>query len=241
MKIAYDPQPMPRNVAGLADVRTIKIACGQNHCVSVDADGKIWTWGNGGYGRLGHKVQKDEFSPRMVEIQGGDRNLCPADCVVAAGSTSSWVSALMGQLYCFGKVKTSGDNHMYPTPFLDLQGWNLRSIACGATTFVACGEDQAIAWGQGAASGLRGLGPKSSANPKLVDSLGGNRTASPPASVTRCSSSTRRTRLTCPCSSRGATRGGRRRRRHRRRQRRRREAQGAAPTKGPKKAPKKKN
>jgi hypothetical protein len=112
----------------------------------------------------------------MVEIQGGDRNLCPADCVVAAGSTSSWVSALMGQMYCFGKVKTSGDNHMYPVPFLDLQGWNLRSIACGATTFVACGEDQAIAWGQGAGCGELGYGasgPKSSANPKLVDSLGG--------------------------------------------------------------------
>lgn len=83
---------------------------------------------------------------------------------------------MMGQLYCFGKVKTSGDNHMYPTPFLDLQGWNLRSIACGATTFVACGEDQAIAWGQGAGCGELGYGasgPKSSANPKLVDSLGG--------------------------------------------------------------------
>ena len=176
VKLAYDPQPMPRNVAGLADVKTIKIACGANHCVAVDANGKIWTWGNGGYGRLGHKVQKDEFAPRMVEIQGGDRNLCPADCVVAAGSTSSWVSALMGQMYCFGKIKTSGDNHMYPVPFLDLQGWNLRSIACGATTFVACGEDQAIAWGQGAGCGELGYGPsgpKSSANPKLIDSLGG--------------------------------------------------------------------
>ena len=176
VKLAYDPQPMPRNVAGLADVKTIKIACGVNHCVAVDANGKIWTWGNGGYGRLGHKVQKDEFAPKMVEIQGGDRNLCPADCVVAAGSTSSWVSALMGQMYCFGKIKTSGDNHMYPVPFLDLQGWNLRSIACGATTFVACGEDQAIAWGQGAGCGELGYGPngpKSSANPKLIDSLGG--------------------------------------------------------------------
>ena len=56
-------------------------------------------------------------------------------------------------------------------PFLDLQGWNLRSIACGATTFVACGEDQAIAWGQGAGCGELGYGasgPKSSANPKLA-------------------------------------------------------------------------
>ncbi|MDA9099167.1 hypothetical protein N9L76_09570 [bacterium] len=79
-------------------------------------------------------------------------------------------------MYCFGKIKTSGDNFMYPVPFLDLQGWNLRSIACGSTTFVACGEDQAIAWGQGAGCGELGYGPsgpKSSANPKLIDSLSG--------------------------------------------------------------------
>jgi len=176
VKIAYDPQPMPRHVAGLADVKTLKLACGQNHVVAVDANGKIWTWGNGGYGRLGHKVQKDEFAPRMVDIQGGDRNACPPDCVVAASQTSTWVSALQGQMYVFGKIKTSGDNHMYPVPFMDLQGWNLRSIACGSTTFVACGEDQSIAWGQGAGCGELGYGsagPKSSANPKLIDSLAG--------------------------------------------------------------------
>jgi alpha-tubulin suppressor-like RCC1 family protein len=176
VKIAYDPQPMPRHVAGLADVRTIALACGQNHCVAVDANGKIWTWGNGGYGRLGHKVQRDAFSPTMVDIQGGDRNLCPPDCVVSAGSTSSWVTCSMGQMYCFGKIKTGGDNHMYPVPFLDLQGWNLRSFACGLNTFVACGEDQTIAWGQGGGCGELGYGesgPKSSANPKLIDSLAG--------------------------------------------------------------------
>jgi hypothetical protein len=39
-------------------------------------EGKIWTWGFGGYGRLGHKVQKDEFSPKMVEIQVGPCRHC---------------------------------------------------------------------------------------------------------------------------------------------------------------------
>ena len=26
-----------------------------------------YTWGNGGYGRLGQKVQKDEFAPKRLE------------------------------------------------------------------------------------------------------------------------------------------------------------------------------
>ena len=142
--------------------------------VALDKQKRVFTWGFGGYGRLGHKVQKDEWTPKMVEIQGGDRNLCPPDCVVAAGQTTSWVTALMGQMYCFGRLKTTGDNTMYPVPFLDLQGWRLRSVACGATTYAACGEDQAITWGQGAGCGELGYGPegpKSSANPNYSKCL----------------------------------------------------------------------
>jgi len=179
VKLAYDPQPMPARVAALSGARVTKIACGHNHTVCVDAAGKIWTWGFGGYGRLGHKVQKDEWTPKMVEIQGGDRNLCPEDCVVGAAQTCSWVTALMGQMYCWGKIKTTGDNHMYPVPFLDLQGWNLRSVACGATTFAVCGETEAVTWGSAGGCGELGYGPKgpkSSANPKIVDSMSGKMT-----------------------------------------------------------------
>ena len=160
VKLAYAAQPSPRQIGALSSRKVIKVACGINHTVAVDSIGKIWTWGFGGYGRLGHKLQKDEFSPRMVEIQGGDRNVCPPDCVVAAGSTSSWVSALQGQMYCFGKIKNGGDNFMYPVPFMDLQGWNLDSIACGNTTFAAAGDEHAITWGGAGGHGELGYGPK---------------------------------------------------------------------------------
>ena len=183
----------------------------------VDAAGKIWTWGFGGYGRLGHKVQRDEWTPKMVEIQGGDRNLCPEDCVVGAAQTCSWVTALMGQMYCWGKIKTTGDNHMYPVPFLDLQGWNLRSVACGATTFAVCGETEAVTWGSAGGCGELGYGPKGPkslvANPKIGGSMSGKMTrARWRAGGARCSSSTR---------GRGGvarvrTEGGRRRPRRRR-------------------------
>ena len=54
------------------------------------------------------------------------------------------------------------------------QGWNLRSFACGNTTFAVAGEDAAVTWGQGAGQGELGYGPtgpKSSANPKKVETL----------------------------------------------------------------------
>ena len=80
-----------------------------------------------------HRVQKDEFAPKMVDIQGGDRNLVPKDAVLGAGSVSTFVSALQGQLYALRKLKTSGDNTMYPVPFMGLQGWVLRDFASGAS------------------------------------------------------------------------------------------------------------
>jgi alpha-tubulin suppressor-like RCC1 family protein len=107
VKLAYMPQPVPTVVQTFkaAGAKITKVAAGHNHCVAVDAVGKVYTWGNGGYGRLGHKEQKDEFLPKQVFIPGGDRNLAPADCVVAAGSTSSFVSAAQGQLYYWGKAR----------------------------------------------------------------------------------------------------------------------------------------
>ena len=43
-----------------------KIACGANHCVAVDDQNRTFTWGFGGYGRLGHSETKDEFVPRLM-------------------------------------------------------------------------------------------------------------------------------------------------------------------------------
>jgi len=180
IKIVYEPQPHPRRVTanGFGERKIIKSAAGVNHVVCFDSLGKVWTWGNGGYGRLGHKVQKDEFAPKMVEIQGGDRNLVPADAVIGAGATSSFVSAAQGQMYAWGKLKTTGDNQMYPSPLMDLQGWKLRDFSCGNVTFAGCAEKSAVTWG-GGMYGELGYGPKgkkSSANPDLVPALEGKTT-----------------------------------------------------------------
>ena len=187
VKLAYQPQPVPAVVQAFAKTGTkvSKVAAGQAHFVAVDGVGKVYTWGNGGYGRLGHKEQKDEWLPKQVLIQGGDRNLCPPDCVVAAGSTSSFVSAAQGQLYFWGKTKVNGDNAMYPRPFMELSGWLPLSFCAGATTFACVTESSTITWGH-AAHGELGYGPegkKSSANPEKVGRLEGMRVLTASAGV----------------------------------------------------------
>lgn len=179
VKMVFEPQPTPKPIAALGDKTVTRVACGHNHTLAVASDGGVWTWGFGGYGRLGHKVQQDEFRPRLVEALTGRIHI-PADAVIAAGSTSSFCTMEGGQLFSWGKLKASGDTQMYPTPFYDLAGWNLASMACGATTFgvaaAAGGEKSVITWGQSGGYSELGYGPggkKSSANPDKCPALEG--------------------------------------------------------------------
>jgi alpha-tubulin suppressor-like RCC1 family protein len=106
--MVFEPQPQPRIIAALAEKAVTRLAVGYNHSVAVASDGGVWTWGNGGYGRLGHKVQQDEFRPRLVEVLTG-RVMVPADAVVAAGQTSSFCTIVGGQVFAWGKLKPSGE------------------------------------------------------------------------------------------------------------------------------------
>eukprot|EP01018_Ginkgo_biloba_P019992 Gb_16498 [translate_table: standard] len=175
VKLVYEPQPRPRAIASLSGKSIKKVACGNNHTVAVDSDGFVYTWGFGGYGRLGHKEQKDEWIPRQVELfQKG--NVLPPTAVVAAGSAHSACTAGGGQLYMWGKVKqSSGDNWMYPKPVFDLSGWQLRCMDSGYTHNVCGADDSCISWGlsQYGELGYGPSGPKSSANPKKIDILDG--------------------------------------------------------------------
>ncbi|CAI5506124.1 unnamed protein product [Closterium sp. Naga37s-1] len=174
VKLVYAPQPTPRAVAALAGREMCKLACGINHTVAVDSKGFVFTWGFGGFGRLGHKKQKDEWRPRLVDVFQR-QNTLPASAVVAAGGAFSACTAGGGQMYVWGKVKQTGDCFMYPKPLLDLSGWHIRSMACGATTSCVAADASTISWGM-AQHGELGYGPKgakSSANPKKIDSLEG--------------------------------------------------------------------
>uniref|UniRef100_K3Z5A0 Uncharacterized protein n=1 Tax=Setaria italica TaxID=4555 RepID=K3Z5A0_SETIT len=174
VKLTYDPQPRPRAIAALSGKTVVKVACGTNHTVAVDSSGFVYTWGFGGYGRLGHREQKDEWQPRLVEVFQ-KQNVLPPNAIVSAGSASSACTAGGGQLYMWGKMKNTGDDWMYPKPVMDLSGWNIRCMASGNMHHVVGADDSCISWGV-AQNGELGYGPngqKSSANPKKVDILEG--------------------------------------------------------------------
>ncbi|GAB2293019.1 hypothetical protein Dimus_027241 [Dionaea muscipula] len=174
VRLAYDPQSRPRAVASLAGETIVKVACGTNHTVAVDSNGYVYTWGFGGYGRLGHREQKDEWAPRRIDVFQR-HNVLPPDALVSAGAVNSACTAAGGQLYMWGKIKNTGDDWMYPKPLMDLSGWHLRCMDSGNMHHFVGADASCISWGH-AQNGELGYGPdaqKSSANPKKVDILEG--------------------------------------------------------------------
>ncbi|KAL0694938.1 hypothetical protein Bca4012_062118 [Brassica carinata] len=174
VKLAYEARPRPKAIASLAGETIVKVACGANHTVAVDKNGFVYTWGFGGYGRLGHREQKDEWSPRRIDVFQR-HNVLPPNAIVSAGSANSACTAGGGQLYMWGKIKNNGDDWMYPKPMMDLSGWNLRWMDSGSMHHFVGADSSCISWGH-AQYGELGYGPngqKSSAAPKKVDLLEG--------------------------------------------------------------------
>ena len=69
------------------------ISAHYNFQIIVDRQKRAFTWGFGGYGRLGHNEQKDEWVPRLLSMfVGPNRGVAS----VAAGSTFTMAVGELG-------------------------------------------------------------------------------------------------------------------------------------------------
>ncbi|RUS31163.1 regulator of chromosome condensation 1/beta-lactamase-inhibitor protein II [Jimgerdemannia flammicorona] len=176
------PQQYPLMVKGFAGKHIVSVACGANHTIALDKDGYVYSWGFGGYGRLGHGEQKDLHVPQTVAQFASLNELTHAQ-VIACGSTCSMALDKQQQLWMWGKWKNTGDGSsgqpwMNPKFFYDLNGWKFRGIAGGNASLFALAEKDltTIAWGQ-VQNGELGFGEdsqfKSSTKPQRVEPLEG--------------------------------------------------------------------
>lgn len=87
-------------VKGLENKHIVAIASGHQHSLAMDKEGYVWSWGHGGFGRLGHGEQKDCLAPRLVDAFTGDQRIlraskiaCGANCSI--GTLSAFPAHLM--------------------------------------------------------------------------------------------------------------------------------------------------
>ncbi|KAF9914136.1 hypothetical protein BX616_008900 [Lobosporangium transversale] len=180
-RLVHIPQTTPVLVAALKDKIVTQIACGNNHSLAL-TDGMVYSWGFGGYGRLGHSKQEDLWSPVAIEHFAGSNKISRATRV-AAGSSFSMALDGQNQFWLWGKWKTTGDGGggtpwMYPRTLYDLNGWSFKAIAGGNVTLflLPSSEPCTIAWGQNALHSELGYGEgeaRSSTKPDKVRPLEG--------------------------------------------------------------------
>lgn len=61
---------MPSIVDYLQDRDIVFVAAGDSHSACIDRHGHLYTWGGGGFGRLGHGDEGEIPVPRKVEGLG---------------------------------------------------------------------------------------------------------------------------------------------------------------------------
>eukprot|EP00727_Mastigamoeba_balamuthi_P001247 m51a1_g11119 hypothetical protein (835) ;mRNA; r:109237-112693 len=92
---AYEPRRVEYFVA--REVAVVRLSGGYFHSAAVSAGSKLYTWGFGDYGQLGHEGNVSEALPRPVDALSG---LVVA--LVACGGVHTLVADSMGTLYSFG-------------------------------------------------------------------------------------------------------------------------------------------
>ena len=103
---------VPRLVEGLLGVKVAQVAASGNHTVICTAEGRVWTFGVGSSGRLGHGGEANEMVPRMVEGLLGVKV-----AQVVAGDLHTVIYTAEGRVLAFGE---DVDRSLWPKLVLEI-------------------------------------------------------------------------------------------------------------------------
>ncbi|XP_073306950.1 RCC1 domain-containing protein RUG3, mitochondrial [Primulina huaijiensis] len=155
------------------------IALGGLHSVALDSLGRVFTWGYGGFGALGHSVYHRELFPKMVE-----GSWIEEICHIATSGTHSAAITKSGKLYIWGRDEGDGRLGLGPGRGPDHAGGlstpteveampvPVAAVSCGGFFTMALTEEGQL-WNWGANSNYElGRGDKVGGwKPQLVPAL----------------------------------------------------------------------
>ena len=176
---------IPREVESLKGLRTVRAACGVWHTAAVVevmvgsssssncSSGKLFTWGDGDKGRLGHGDKETKLVPTCVAAL-----VEPNFCRVSCGHSLTVALTTSGHVYTMGSPVYGqlGNPHADGKAPVRVEGKLSKSfveeIACGAYhVAVLTSRTEVYTWGKGA-NGRLGHGDTDDRNsPTLVEAL----------------------------------------------------------------------
>jgi len=115
--------------AAIQNFRGIRqVSCGERHTAFIDSNGCVWTFGNGGNGRLGHGDLLDRSVPTMIE---GFMNIKQISC----GYNHTALIDTQTRVWTFGHAHKGQLGHEYQFDQLRpkmIQGFqNVERVECG--------------------------------------------------------------------------------------------------------------
>mmetsp|Transcript_7313 Transcript_7313/g.9125 ORF Transcript_7313/g.9125 Transcript_7313/m.9125 type:complete len:636 (-) Transcript_7313:231-2138(-) len=166
-------------------IRIGSISCGKNHAMAVEAPFKkgstggaarVFSWGGGNYGTLGHKIQGDEYLPRLIESLQGPMFESNQPVSACAGSSCGIVLSERGHCFYWGRFRSAGEATMRPAVIEALanNGHEVKSLSAGAgMVMFGTANGNTISWGQGPHGelGYGKGGKKSSAKPQFLGGI----------------------------------------------------------------------
>eukprot|EP00802_Teleaulax_amphioxeia_P007464 Tamp_07470.p1 GENE.Tamp_07470~~Tamp_07470.p1 ORF type:complete len:751 (-),score=117.76 Tamp_07470:241-2352(-) len=151
---SLQPQLAPAEIRGvLAAEQVTEVSCGRCHTGVLTGRGKLFTFGQGDDGQLGHGSDKDLYEPCEVGgVLAGEyvsAVSCGAElsaCVTDTGALYTWGSGIFGQLGL-------GDTESRLSPSLvsgALQGRHMTAVSCGIFHVLALDRTGTVfSWGDG--------------------------------------------------------------------------------------------
>ena len=155
-------QLRPRRVRALSSVDILVASAGAGHSVAVDACGRMYTWGQGYNGRLGHGNQETKLQPALVQAMLGMH-------VVSAATGCEHTVALTreGELFSCGTGDCTGlvwwgrgweggsTRSLVPTKIKSLSDKRVTELAAGSLHTLARTDS-----GEPSPHGFRELGER---------------------------------------------------------------------------------
>ncbi|KAL6059861.1 putative E3 ubiquitin-protein ligase herc4 [Balamuthia mandrillaris] len=131
----------------LHNARCVSASCGFYHSVVLTEGGRVFSWGYGGHGRLGHNDTKSQPEPTLI------RSLLSVKITtVACGMAHTCAIDDKGRLYTWGEGKDHvlghGDekDQVSPTIVQALKNETMAGVSAGYTTTAAVTSDGKAYW-----------------------------------------------------------------------------------------------
>ncbi|XP_071496413.1 E3 ubiquitin-protein ligase HERC2-like [Diadema antillarum] len=169
----------PRQITSLSQfvVKKVAVHSGGRHAMALTTDGRVFSWGEGDDGKLGHVSRMNCDKPRLVEALKSKRIRD-----IACGSSHSAAVTLSGELYTWGLGEYGrlghGDSTTQLKPKLvkALVGTRVIQVACGsrdAQTLTLTEDGMVFSWGDGDFGKLGRGGSEGCSTPHNVERLNG--------------------------------------------------------------------